>query len=176
MPAAMSMRNLRLISNEKVEPSTTASGANTDSDIQASFDAERGNVPRTFAAGVNGKNAADTAPSNVSIRSSEPKSQEKFSASEGGQHPQGVCRIRSAPSSLTAARSRPPLHRGVLEMRGDDKPLDIGSASNFIRQIFNGHKSASSKEPKHKPAKRLCFGKDEQRNGRDLPLAAGRGI
>ena len=27
----------------------------------------------------------------------------------GGQHPQGVCRIRSAPSSLTAARGRPPL-------------------------------------------------------------------
>ena len=28
----------------------------------------------------------------------------------GGQHPQGVCRIRSAPLSLTAARGRPPLH------------------------------------------------------------------
>ena len=27
----------------------------------------------------------------------------------GGQYPQGVCRIRKAPSSLTAAQSRPPL-------------------------------------------------------------------
>ena len=43
----------------------------------------------------------------------------------GGQHPQGVCRIRSAPSSLTAARSRPPLR-------------DIGNAPISIRQIFNG--------------------------------------
>ena len=31
-------------------------------------------------------------------------------------------------------------------------------------------------EPNCKPAKRLQFGEDEQRNGRDLPLAAGRGI
>ena len=32
-------------------------------------------------------------------------------ARSGGQHPQGVCRIRSAPSALTAARGRPPLHK-----------------------------------------------------------------
>ena len=32
----------------------------------------------------------------------------------GGQYPQGVCRIRKAPSSLTAAQSRPPLHPTVL--------------------------------------------------------------
>ena len=31
-------------------------------------------------------------------------------------------------------------------------------------------------EPNCKPAKRLQFGEDEQRNGRDLPLAAGRGM
>ena len=30
--------------------------------------------------------------------------------------------------------------------------------------------------PNSKPAQRLLFGEDEQRNGRDLPLAAGRGI
>ncbi len=46
-------------------------------------------------------------------------------ARSGGQHPQGVCRIRSAPSSLTAARGRPPLHK-------------VENFSNFIRQIFNG--------------------------------------
>ena len=39
-----------------------------------------------------------------------------------------------------------------------------------------GTNTEALKKPKHKPAKRLCFGKDEQRNGRDLPLAAGRGI
>ena len=44
--------------------------------------------------------------------------------------------------------------------------LKVGNASNFIRQIFNGREQESTKEPKHKPAKRLCFGKDEQRNGR----------
>ena len=35
---------------------------------------------------------------------------------------------------------------------------------------------ARQTEPNCKPAKRLQFGEDEQRNGRDLPLAAGRGI
>ena len=34
----------------------------------------------------------------------------------------------------------------------------------------------SQTEPNCKPAKRLQFGEDEQRNGRDLPLAAGRGM
>lgn len=42
----------------------------------------RGNAPRTFAAGVNGNNAADANSSDTSIRRSEQKSQEKFSASE----------------------------------------------------------------------------------------------
>ena len=45
----------------------------------------------------------------------------------GGQHPQGVCRIRSAPSALTAAQGRPPLRK-------------VGNVPNFIRQIFNGRK------------------------------------
>ena len=45
----------------------------------------------------------------------------------GGQHPQGVCRIRSAPAPLTAARGRPPLHK-------------VGNAPTSIRQIFNGRK------------------------------------
>ena len=35
---------------------------------------------------------------------------------------------------------------------------------------------ARQTEPNCKPAKRLQFGEDERRNGRDLPLAAGRGI
>ena len=35
---------------------------------------------------------------------------------------------------------------------------------------------ARQTEPNCKPAKRLQFGEDEQRNGRDLPLAAGRGM
>ena len=30
--------------------------------------------------------------------------------------------------------------------------------------------------PNSKPAQRLLFGEDEQRNERDLPLAAGRGM
>ncbi len=42
----------------------------------------RDNAPRTFAAGVNGNNAADANSSDTSIRRSEQKSQEKFSASE----------------------------------------------------------------------------------------------
>ena len=35
---------------------------------------------------------------------------------------------------------------------------------------------ARQTEPNCKPAKRLQFGEDEQRNGRDLPPAAGRGM
>ena len=42
----------------------------------------RDNAPRTFAAGVNGNNAADANSSDTSIRSAEQKSQEKFSAAE----------------------------------------------------------------------------------------------
>lgn len=42
----------------------------------------RDNAPRTFAAGVNGNNAADANSSDTSIRSVEQKSQEKFSAAE----------------------------------------------------------------------------------------------
>ena len=53
------------------------------------------------------------------------------SARSGGQHPQGVCRIRSAPSSLTAARGRPPLQK-------------VRCVPNFIRQIFNGRKRNDS--------------------------------
>ena len=53
--------------------------------------------------------------------------------------------------------------------------LKVGNASNFIRQIFNGREQESTKEPKHKPAKRLCFGKDEQCNGRAFaPCAEAR--
>ena len=66
-------------------------------------------------------------------------------------------------TALTAAQSRPPLQ-------------DVGSVSTSIRQIFNGREQESIKEPKHKPAKRLCFGKDEQRNGRAFTLAWKRGI
>ena len=40
----------------------------------------RDNAPRTFAAGVNGNNAADVNSSDISIRNPEQKSQEKFSA------------------------------------------------------------------------------------------------
>ena len=46
---------------------------------------------------------------------------------------------------------------------------------SYVKYSMGANKDAPQK-PKHKPAKRLCFGKDEQRNGRDLPLAAGRGI
>ena len=35
----------------------------------------------------------------------------------GGQYPQGVCRIRKVPSSLTAAQSRPPLQGAAEDMR-----------------------------------------------------------
>ena len=42
----------------------------------------RDSAPRTFAAGVNGNNAADANSSDTSIRSAEQKSQEKFSAAE----------------------------------------------------------------------------------------------
>ncbi len=45
----------------------------------------------------------------------------------------------------------------------------------YAKYSTGANKDAPQK-PKHKPAKRLCFGKDEQRNGRALPLAAGRGI
>ena len=42
----------------------------------------------------------------------------------GGQYPQGVCRIRKAPSSLTAAQSRPPL-RVRREIGGCDDALQL---------------------------------------------------
>ncbi len=48
----------------------------------------RGNAPRTFAAGVNGNNAADANSSDTSIRRSEQKSQEKFSADDTTATPQ----------------------------------------------------------------------------------------
>lgn len=48
----------------------------------------RGNAPRTFAAGVNGNNAADANSSDTSIRRSEQKSQEKFSADGDTATPQ----------------------------------------------------------------------------------------
>ena len=70
------------LSSKKAELPTTASGTNTVSDIQESSDAGRGNAPRTFAAGVNGNNAADANSSENSIRSAEQKSQENFSAEE----------------------------------------------------------------------------------------------
>ena len=66
-------------------------------------------------------------------------------------------------TALTAAQSRPPLRK-------------VGNAPTSMRQIFNGREQESIKEPKHKPAKRLCFGKDEQRNGRAFALARKRGI
>lgn len=48
----------------------------------------RDNAPRTFAAGVNGNNAADANSSDTSIRSPEQKSQEKFSADGSTATPQ----------------------------------------------------------------------------------------
>ena len=39
-------------------------------------------------------------------------------ARSGGQHPQGVCRIRSAPAPLTAAQSRPPLQVCANRQKG----------------------------------------------------------
>ena len=46
----------------------------------------------------------------------------------------------------------------------------ISSVFPVLRQVLLEEK------PNRKPAQRLRFGEDEQRNGRDLPLAAGRGI
>jgi hypothetical protein len=48
----------------------------------------RDNAPRTFAAGVNGNNAADANSSDTSIRRTEQKSQEKFSADDTTATPQ----------------------------------------------------------------------------------------
>ena len=45
------------------------------------------------------------------------RGRQSAAAGTGGQYPQGVCRIRKAPSSLTAAQSRPPL-QGAAENRG----------------------------------------------------------
>ena len=53
------------------------------------------------------------------------------------------------------------------------------SARNITRprRLFSPHSFlARQTEPNCKPAERLQFGEDEQRNGRDLPLAAGRGM
>ena len=51
----------------------------------------------------------------------------------GGQYPQGVCRIRKAPSSLTAAQSRPP-----LRVRGK-----IGDCNDVLQLLPDPHPSAS---------------------------------
>ena len=89
------------IYNEKAELSTTASGANTVSDIQESSDARRGSAPRAFAAGVNGNNAADANSSGISIHSSKQKSQENFSASGGTTlAPYALLKIRTAPNFI----------------------------------------------------------------------------
>ena len=50
--------------------------------VHVSSQKRRDNAPRTFAAGVNGNNAADANSSDTSIRSAERKSQEKFSMIE----------------------------------------------------------------------------------------------
>ena len=50
-----------------------------------------------------------------------------------------------------------------------------GAAAPFL-VVSRGIAKGESNQPKRKPAERLRFGEDQQRNGRDRPLAAGRGI
>ena len=49
----------------------------------------------------------------------------------------------------------------------------FASPASLFCILFSGKTEMG---PNSKPAKRLLFGADEQRNERDLPLAAGRGI
>ena len=76
----------------------------------------------------------------------------------GGQYPQGVCRIRKAPSSLTAAQSRPPL-RVQWEIRGCNDALQL---------LPDPHPSASQTPSPEGKAIR-CGGEgaaEDRRNGR----------
>ena len=52
---------------------------------------------------------------------------------QGGLYPQGVCRIRSAPSSLTAAQSCPPLQ---IERKYSAPPANTQMRSAFHSRVF----------------------------------------
>ena len=55
---------------------------------------------------------------------------------QGGLYPQGVCRIRSAPSSLTAAQSCPPLQRFTIERKYSAPPANTQMRSAFHSRVF----------------------------------------
>ena len=69
----------------------------------------------------------------------------RASGATGGQNPQGVCRIRSAPDGADGcARSSAPTlptesHQQRVDVGIDPyEPHKFGNVPNFIRQIFNG--------------------------------------
>ena len=71
----------------------------------------RDNAPRTFAAGVNGNNAADANSSDTSIRSAEQKSQEKFSADSSTATPQENDKAALAAWEKRVSAARAPMWR-----------------------------------------------------------------
>ena len=77
----------------------------------------------------------------------------------GGQYPQGVCRIRKAPSSLTAAQSRPP-----LRVR-----WEIGGCNDVLQLLPDPHPSASQTPSPEGKAIR-CGG--DGRTGSSAPTGA----